>query len=918
MEKRFSHLKGETSFPELDTVRPYAQYRNTFDYTRWKANSRISLLNVPWTTPDDPNCHAVKFDDDAKRDAWFDAQARHSITNATEFRIQPNGEISLPVPFDVAQCYNYVMVEFGVATSETEPLPYETAGSVKRFFYFLIGTEFAAASTTRCFLRLDAWTTYVNRVTIDYMRLSRGHAPISMTTVDDYLADPLHNSAWLTYPEPDGMASALRVASAQPHVINDDVLACIVTTANLRGAWGSEAAGTWTVSSEQAYVQGAPARLVYGIATSSLAPFLDWCEDNIPQFVQTVQAVCFVGSDLLAKGAPFQLGSYALFEVAPVPSADAFDLELSKEAFAYPAAYAHLAKLYTSPYAMVRMVTSTGDAFDVAIENLGARVNVNIALSLLDPEMLISAHVNGYGAEGAHSLSFAQLDIKSRAYGGAWNEMSWRWPIPCYALTQSAAKHNDYSDFYGRVQATNDYETAYQVALRSANTAKLNADASANTSANNAKEQALTTKTNAQNSWTTAYQNAMNAAATAYQNATNSANATKTNTDNSVDAVKKNTALTVAANTALTDNAKNVSTQGVTYSNNKLESDKNYDISISTASLSADMANAAIAASNNDAKANTAVSLGGLNVLQSLGDLQIGSALFGGLQAYQNITTDWTCTNNSINVSLWSSNVLYQASFRAANGKTLNSTANNTLMTELQNSQLTYQNTTNNELLSNTTQNTLGATEGNAQNSYATALTNAGNSKSLSEQTAANDRATAETNATNSYNRAMANAQASLVTALANNERSFTLAKGNAELVRTNAKEAIANRRAQAAMGAPLTFGRTADAATGATTPLFCEWQILTQSEDAIATAGDAMLRYGYACDRVWEFNGFNVMERFTYWQVADVWISSEEGVIETARTEIKMMLYNGVTVWRDPNDVGKADIHDNRAAEIG
>ena len=91
------------------------------------------------------------------------------------------------------------------------------------------------------------------------------------------------------------------------------------------------------------------------------------------------------------------------------------------------------------------------------------------------------------------------------------------------------------------------------------------------------------------------------------------------------------------------------------------------------------------------------------------------------------------------------------------------------------------------------------------------------------------------------------------------------------------------------------------------------EIRVRTQSESAIRQAGDQFLRYGYAYNGAWEVDSLNVMPRFTYWEMSEVWLDADTDIMESARRGIRAMLENGVTVWRRPEDIGKVGIHGNR-----
>ena len=72
------------------------------------------------------------------------------------------------------------------------------------------------------------------------------------------------------------------------------------------------------------------------------------------------------------------------------------------------------------------------------------------------------------------------------------------------------------------------------------------------------------------------------------------------------------------------------------------------------------------------------------------------------------------------------------------------------------------------------------------------------------------------------------------------------------------------------------------------------------------------MLRYGYTLNQQWRVDSFAVMKEFTYWKASEAWIAPSAGVPEEARERIKMLLENGVTVWTNPEHIGKVSIYDN------
>ena len=142
-------------------------------------------------------------------------------------------------------------------------------------------------------------------------------------------------------------------------------------------------------------------------------------------------------------------------------------------------------------------------------------------------------------------------------------------------------------------------------------------------------------------------------------------------------------------------------------------------------------------------------------------------------------------------------------------------------------------------------------------------------------------------------------------------QRSYSTAVGNAGTNRDTARSAIANQIKQAALGAPLEGGTFANAASATTRPLGWVFEVQTQDTGSIMAAASHFARYGYALGQYWDFEEWQVMRDFTYWQCDDVWIvprSCPQG----AASLIRSVLINGTTVWRDPGIIGATDIWEN------
>jgi hypothetical protein len=152
----------------------------------------------------------------------------------------------------------------------------------------------------------------------------------------------------------------------------------------------------------------------------------------------------------------------------------------------------------------------------------------------------------------------------------------------------------------------------------------------------------------------------------------------------------------------------------------------------------------------------------------------------------------------------------------------------------------------------------------------------------------------------------------SAATQMANAGRSYATDTANAARRLDTAKNAVANQIAQAELNTPVEFGawQHGDLATSRPMGLFAN--VVTQTDAAINAAGDEMLRYGYTYGRQWDFDGdWNVGKYFTYWKLKDFWVSNLN-VPDMYMDKLRFFLFGGVTVWRDPADIGRRTVYEN------
>lgn len=470
----YNFLKGnESDFPHVDNINVY-KYDNGFDYGRFDApQMELQICSVPW---DMGEAHignrtisgignVVYFETKAKRDAWFDAIPDNECYRfTTKFKeLHRSLEIDVPIPYDMCAKHNYLRVKYNKLANDDSPIQYEGNDGLREWFWFIREVEFLAPSTTRLHLLDDAFQTWIYDVNVSGMVLERGHAPMFAVDVDDYLADPVNESAYLLTEDVNfGNASVCRHIDAVSLNDGTNMYACIATTANPKGDWGTKAAGTWnvptsTVQSEYSS-DGCPSVYVFCTAMSNFNLLIGRIKAQYPQFLQTIQAIWFASAKLITVGTRFTFASTYCYPLTAGRKTLDF-VELDKSLFGYAAKYADIAKLYTSPYAHIEVTDENGNVDTIRIEDTTGTLQISAAMSLAYPFITVNAHLLGAGGDASATVTFKNIDTKTFNVSGQWYDTLREWNIPTFAVILGADAEYDYSTHFERAQAVVDYTT---------------------------------------------------------------------------------------------------------------------------------------------------------------------------------------------------------------------------------------------------------------------------------------------------------------------------------------------------------------------------------------------------------------------------------------------------------------------------
>lgn len=704
--RSYPHLAGATAFPDVGGVKPYAQYANEFDYTRWTPGTKITVCDVPW----DGERNIVDFGTDEARDAWFESVPGEKVSLQTELHLLPDGTLKLPLPFSVMSRFNYVWVEYPVPTSPDSPIAHASGKRTRCWGFFADSPRMLAPNTTEVRLRLDEWTTFGNHVSVTHCQLRRGHAPMAAVDADEYLADPISKSALLLAPDvnygPD--AGIVRehvfvpLGAGEKYVMfasvmsPDDIAAMGEAKpwdgdstppeyADTPDRWGhqwevkgydwrigpTDFSGVSTPVSPFATDGNVPTGgFAYAVRASEASGLFRAVVAKTPQFMQSIRGVWVVPAEFLnLEGtSTVRLAGVDVLRCAAVNELPDVEVHLRKEDFGYPEGYGDIAKLYTFPYACLNLSDNDGTSVDIRIENTGdLRLHRRVALAY--PYLKAQAFLTGVNGSGAKTYEWRDLS------GASHEEKSWdtqfadfmaEFDIPTYGLFMDGytdwALHNQQTNLEAaRLKALKDYRTgqrsnntgyentldsntaAYANAVASADTGLGNANRSADTGYTNAVASADVALANGNRSADMGYDNAAASAETAYQNGKRAAETAKTNADSTANTALEN------ANAAASTARGNANAAASTARANAKASNATAQ---ANAYRSADTAKGNVTNSNDTAKKLTALRNATSTQLTGIGYSQAYEIASDTSNSWNLVKAEWTNSMMAANQSL--------------------------------------------------------------------------------------------------------------------------------------------------------------------------------------------------------------------------------------------------------------------------
>ena len=847
----FPHLQNATAFPDTDT-RVYGQYRNIFDYNVWTPNTVIKLCRVNWC---DDYHDVVKFPDDTTRNEWFDNLDGETVkltTNMYIARADTDG-IKLPIPYPTAQQYNYIVVDFSHDIINT---PYQKTDVQTRYHFFITSVRAEAPNTTTCTLMRDVWTDYINSTTINGLLLSRGHAPLTEMTPQELLKNPRANCRDFTLPDVDYGNAASNVRKSTPvNLQNGARYICIAATFSPEQLQTmSGVRGTNITDSNPTYTNN-----------DGTVNGFSWGAGNINTANVTGAGTSYNSVDNLTAS---NVTMYAL-ESSKI-SGEYFDT-----LFAY---YPHIMSQITAVFIATANMMRLGNG--VSVNGLEWHTVSGTRTKLSDIDLTIDDF--GYANEYAqitrlYLAPYAHLEISDNTGNKTRVEIADCGQLSVQTVTSLSypiLRQIAWLDGIG-----SDGDTSISItAIDGTNiTATVpNTDILKTLISHDIPTYALQRRAidaHRADAYNREVAQARENAVISYENGARSANVALSNTNRSNANSIVNTNLTNALNSTVTANSNNASNEILKNNMRQQDllltatNDKIDEMNTATLDLTTHLVNTEITASAIGTVTAAIGAIGtaatGIAVTAATGGAA-APMVAAGLGAAG--TIGLSGASFATGASKTETEAAYKQDYNDAAAfasKKYNAQANSVskAMSGIQNIQSTTLNT-NNTSASNATSSNIANNNANTSNA----------------------------NASTSRNQSVDNAKRVMVNA------------------RSNVNTAWRDLLNHAAQPVGAYGGDNFRQATGLDTMTV---KIVTEDNGAIAAAGDYMLRYGIAGNKLYNRPSLTPCKHFTYWQSADIWTVCPIAQNEQLQT-IRDIFSSGVTIWNRPEEVGGDFVHDN------
>lgn len=380
-----------------------------FNYALWTAETRVSLVNVPWNND---YRDVVKFADRDALNTYIDNRETPEVVMEDLSYVKPNTPIRIDLPFNKVYKFNYLRAR--------NPLQPVNGDVLRDLYYFITDVRYVAPNTTEIVVQLDVFQTFIYDVQFGNCYIERGHIGIAnKKNFDNWGRD------YLTIPEGLDVGNEYQVITKRTEKVmrvDGELGVGVQTNAILVASTVDLTADAGTVTAPVlktapgGFFQVLPSGASYYVFKSAGA-FLGFMSANAETPWKTQGIISITMIPDLARYIPgftYAEGS------EPTPTPVSFMRNLKHNMFLnwrtnaeilnkIPARYRHLKKFMTYPYMAVEMTTFTGTPIVVKPEAWNSSHATIIERPVLvPPNQRIAFHPHKYNArkdsptEGLH------------------------------------------------------------------------------------------------------------------------------------------------------------------------------------------------------------------------------------------------------------------------------------------------------------------------------------------------------------------------------------------------------------------------------------------------------------------------------------------------------------------------------------
>lgn len=341
----------EAPYPQRPTRDSVNSYQYDFSETLWNPDAAVALCNVPW---DASYRDVARFATDDAKSLYFNRLRNdgQSIRLGQATILKYGEPIMLPIPFNTANCYNYIIVD-----SDHFPVTGQKADAQYTYYYFIQDVEYVAPNVTRFWVQIDVWQTYYERIGFNRCYVERGHVAIAnenatLRTLQEYL----------TIPEGLDFGNEYMITEQRYwNFLDDQPYVIVVSTTDLEADYGTIENPNLKTATGGIYDNIPNGCNVYALSGDNFKLLMQYLS-SYPWVSQGIIMLTLIPRKMLSLEAATNIHGIAAYNLAGVTTYDTnrYIIENMFDCFKIPVRYARLLKLYTSPYAFIEMTTLTG------------------------------------------------------------------------------------------------------------------------------------------------------------------------------------------------------------------------------------------------------------------------------------------------------------------------------------------------------------------------------------------------------------------------------------------------------------------------------------------------------------------------------------------------------------------------------